>query len=62
LVTKYHLFLKKYFLGRCQYQNKKALFTNPIFSEGFGQKVKYACIYFVKMKITGFFKNKKIRL
>ena len=27
---------KKYFLGRCQYQNKKELFTDPIFSEGFG--------------------------
>ena len=27
---------KKYFLSPCQYQNKKALFTDPIFSEGFG--------------------------
>ena len=27
---------KKYFLGRSQYQNKKALFTDPIFSDGFG--------------------------
>ena len=28
---------QKYFLGRCQYQNKKGLFTTgPIFSEGFG--------------------------
>ena len=26
---------KKYDLGRSQYQNKKALFTVPIFSEGF---------------------------
>ena len=26
---------KKYFLGCCQYQNKKAVFTDPIFSEGF---------------------------
>ena len=26
---------KKIFLSRCQYQNKKALFTEPIFSEGF---------------------------
>ena len=26
---------KKFFLSRCQYQNKKALFTDPIFSEGF---------------------------
>ena len=24
-------------LGHCQYQNKKALFTDPIFSEGFGR-------------------------
>jgi hypothetical protein len=28
---------KEYFLGHCQYQNKKALFTDPIFSEGFGK-------------------------
>ena len=27
---------KKIFLGRCSYQNKKALFTDPIFSDGFG--------------------------
>ena len=27
---------KKYDLGRSQYQNKKALFTDPIFSNGFG--------------------------
>ena len=26
---------KNIFLSRCQYQNKKALFTDPIFSEGF---------------------------
>ena len=26
---------KKKFLSRCQYQNKKALLTGPIFSEGF---------------------------
>ena len=26
---------KKYNLGRSQYQNKKALFTDPIFSDGF---------------------------
>ena len=24
-----------HFLGRSQYQNKKALFTDPIFSDGF---------------------------
>ena len=29
------LFLKKYFLSRCQHQNKKALFTDSIFREGF---------------------------
>ena len=33
---------KKIFLSRCQYQNKKALFTDPIFSEGFGL---YYCNY-----------------
>ena len=36
LKNKKVLFLKKIFLGRSQYQNKKALFTDPIFSEGFG--------------------------
>ena len=34
LKNKKVLFQKKYFLGRCQYQNKKAFFTDPIFSEG----------------------------
>ena len=33
------LFLKKYFLGCSQYQNKEALFTDPIFSEGFVKKL-----------------------
>ena len=33
--TKKGLLLKKS-LSHCWYQNKKALFTNPIFSEGFG--------------------------
>ena len=31
------LFLKKRKLSRCQYQNEKALFTDPIFSEGFAK-------------------------
>ena len=26
----------RFFLSRCQYQNKKALFTDPIFIDGFG--------------------------
>jgi hypothetical protein len=30
---------KKKILSRCQYQNKTALFTDPIFSEGFGPNV-----------------------
>ena len=30
---------KNKFLGRCQYQNKKALFTDPIFSRGFAPDV-----------------------
>ena len=33
------LFLKYIFLSRCQYQNKEALFTNPIFSEVFTNRV-----------------------
>ena len=33
------LFQKKDFSGRCQYQNKEALSTDPIFSEGFDKKV-----------------------
>ena len=32
---------KRYFLVRCQYQNKKALFTDTIFSEGFEFRDKY---------------------
>jgi hypothetical protein len=28
---------RKYDLGHCQYQNKKALFTDPIFSDGFAR-------------------------
>ena len=36
LKNKKVLSLKKYFLSRCQYQNKKALFTDSIFREGFG--------------------------
>ena len=39
---------KKSFLGRCQYQNKKAVFTDPIFSEGFA--VHYILIYIVRSK------------
>ena len=31
-----HFIPKKKMLSRCQYQNKKALFTDPIFSQGFG--------------------------
>ena len=27
---------KNIFLSHCQYQNKKGLFTDPIFSQGFG--------------------------
>ena len=27
---------KKNILSHCQYQNKKAVFTDPIFGEGFG--------------------------
>ena len=38
LKNKKVLFLKK-FLSRCQYQNKKTLFTDPIFSEGFGSSL-----------------------
>ena len=37
------LFLKKIFLSHCQYQNKKTLFTDPIFSEGFDQVDKSLC-------------------
>ena len=37
------LFLKKIFLSRCQYQNKKALLTDPIFSIGFD--LRYAFLW-----------------
>ena len=35
LTNKKAFFLKKYDLGCSQYQNKTALFTDPIFSDGF---------------------------
>ena len=35
LKNKKVLFLEKIFLSCCQYLNKKALFTDQIFSEGF---------------------------
>ena len=35
---------KKNSLSRCQYQNKKALFTDLIFREGFGQ---YFCVFLI---------------
>ena len=41
-------------LGRCQYQNKKALFTDAIFSERFGRKLKLNCEFNVVF-ITGYF-------
>ena len=54
---------KKNFLGRCQYHNKKAMFTDPIFSEGFGLKYlqweSYAevelLLCFVKFQASEFF-------
>ena len=43
---------KKIFLGRCSYQNKKALFTDPIFSEGFGNDLStFGIISHVLMQI-----------
>ena len=38
---------KNIFLSRCQYQNKEALFTNPIFSEGFGVDYRYTLFYVI---------------
>ena len=36
--------MKDIFFCRCQYQNKKALFTDPIFSEGFVYNILlYSC-------------------
>ena len=46
---------KKYFLSRCQYQNKKALFTNPIFSESFAYKAKNSPFEFFLFQL----KNKR---
>ena len=40
LKNKKVLFTKKVFLDCCQYQNKTALFTDPIFSEGFGKNAR----------------------
>jgi hypothetical protein len=38
-VEKQKSFIPKIFLGHCQYQNKKALFIDPIISEGFGSNM-----------------------
>ena len=43
---------KKYFLSRCQYQNRKALFTDPIFSEGFEPNLLMPQVY---GRLTSFF-------
>ena len=43
------LFLKKKNFGRCQYQNKKALFTDSIFREGFGVYVIHCAAYEIKL-------------
>ena len=38
-----------FFFSHCQYQNKKALFTDPIFSEGFGLDLHEVCkLYLIK--------------
>ena len=37
--TKKFIPKKKYDLGRSQYLNKKALFTDPIFTDGFGKRI-----------------------
>ena len=54
------LFLKKEnFLGRCQYQNKKAFFTDPIFSEGFGLMIIILVICAqVTMTVDGTYREK----
>ena len=36
---------KKYFIGRCQYENEKALFNDPIFSEGFDPDLRLSSIF-----------------
>jgi hypothetical protein len=41
---------KKIILSRCQYQNKKALFNDPIFSEGFGQDEKEKVIKIIELR------------
>jgi hypothetical protein len=49
LKNKKVLFLKKYFLSRFQYQNKKTLFTGSIFREGFGNIVIAKSVFQKKM-------------
>ena len=44
--TKKVLFIKKN-LGYCQHQNKNALFTDPIFSEGFGRVILLYCFNYL---------------
>ena len=52
LKNKKVLFLKKNF-GRCQYQNKQALFADPIFSEGFDWKYQLWFSRWTKNKESG---------
>ena len=52
LKNKKVLFLQKYFLSRSQHQNKKALFTDPIFSDDFGYH-HYRSELHISLKIFG---------
>ena len=42
---------RKYFLSRCQYQNKKGLFTDAVFSEGFGNDYVAFSLTFDQFKV-----------
>ena len=51
-------YLEKQNLSRCQYKNKKALFTDPIFSEGFVSNYILTYViaqYLMNDKMTNFF-------
>ena len=51
LKNKKVLFLQKYFLGRCQYHNKKALFTDSIFQKVLRQAISTDTSFEVKMMV-----------
>jgi hypothetical protein len=59
-LEKQKIIISKKKLSHCQYQNNKAWFTDPIFSEGLGEKVVILstnCCHFVNMLYQNIFSS-----